>query len=296
MTWGQVAVAGIGLLAGSEGQESQSSTQRQLDPEQRSLLYDGEDSIFGRIRRMMDQNPTGINDQTIAGLNSRWNTATDPSIRAGFQNQRQTGNALMSLPIAGNPFTSQGGYSRDMFSNGAQPQAPTLLQRGSDGRPDLTRGGLLMNPPPQPQSNAPRIQPAAQQGPAPGYNPSQQAPSDIMGLYASIGRTGDKAPSQQEITYWRNTGLTGDQLAQRFKQEAASYGRGLGYDANIDQARGLLSAPAPQPAFRQPVTPARVAAPTPAPAPYNPQTPGSQFNSEEALAEWQRQQNLYNVG
>lgn len=304
MSWAAVGSTVVGGLMGSMGNEESSSRRQEMDPQLRGLLYGTDPNrvggLLGRVQQHFDANPTGMNQQQIDGMNQRWNTATDPSIRAGFQNQRQTGNALMSLPIAGNPFTREGGYSRDMFGGGGQQQPmPQLMVRqpgGGVGPAQIQGGGEFSGPPspaPAPQP-APR-QPAGQFGPAPGYNPSQQTPSDIAGLYASIGRTGENAPNAQEIAYWRNKGLTGEQLAQQFKYEAANYA-GPGYDANKQMARGLLDAPRTQ-AFNMPAAPP---APTPRPAApatqYNAQRPGSQFDSQEALAEYLRQQNLFNVG
>lgn len=265
----------IGGLLGSDEQEQSRTTQNQMDPDMRRYVFgeDGRGGLLGRLTERYNANPSGINQQMLDGWNRQYGLLTDPSVQAGYQHMRGTGNALMSSPIAGNPFTREGGYSRSMFGGGGQ------MQGGMQG-------------PPAPMQQAP--QPAGQFGPAPSYNPSQPGMSQARDLYAQIGRTGQNAPSQQELDFWAGTGLQGNALTQRFLGDAAGYA-GPGFDANKQRAQGLLAAR--QPAFSMPQAPTP-AAPAPAPAQqqYNPNQPGSQYGSEQALADWLRQQSTYGVG
>ena len=283
MSWAAVVTTVGGALLGSQGNETSSTQQQRRHPRIDAAWFgeDGQGGLLGQVTDRFNANPSGINQQMLEGWNSQYNTATNPSIRAGYENMRQNGNAHMSLPIAGNPFTQPGGYSRDMFGGGPQggamPQVRTAVpyQPGAQG--------------PEPQSYTPAPapaprQPAAQTGPAPGYNPSTQTPSDIAGLYAEIGRTGSNAPGADEVAYWRNKGLQGDALRQRFLQEASAYGRGRGYDSNIDRAQGLLGAGPRPPAFSMPATPARSVAAAPA------------GPTQQELSEQEKLLRLMNVG
>lgn len=230
----------IGAAMGAEGNRNSSTTRNPMDPRMDRYVYgeDGRSGLLGRITDRYNANPSGINQQMLDGWNRQWGLLTDPSVAQGYQGMRNTGNALMQSPIAGNPFTQPGGYDRSMFGGGSTPQPP--------------QGRAMQNPYGQQQGygqQQPQRQPAGQFGQAPRYNPSDPTGADISGLYASIGRTGQNAPSNQELDYWRGKGLLGDQLRSQFLNEAANYG-GPGYESSVNAARGLL-APR-QPVFGMP--------------------------------------------
>lgn len=247
MTWGMVGAAAVTVVGGamaSKGSKQSQTQKQELDPRMQGLLYgndpDNIGGLLGDAQARYKANPSGMNQQMIDGWNRQYGLLTDPSVQAGYQGMRNSGNALMQLPIAGNPFTQPGGYSRSMFGGG---------QQGYGG---------------QQQGGQQQRQPASQQGPAPAYNPSMPQQSDINSLYASIGRTGQNAPGQSELDYWKNTGLQGDQLRQRFLTEGANYA-GEGFDQFKQNAQGLLSGMGARQPFSLPAAPTAPAAPPPTP-------------------------------
>lgn len=176
------------------------------------------------------------------------------SNRGGMNSQMLSG-LNRQWDTLNNPST-QAGYTQ------MQQLGMGLMQSPIAGNP-FTRQGTTQTGPQ-----------AGQQGPAAGFNPSTAQPFDIQALYQSIGRTGASAPTQAETRYWQEKGLSGDNLRNQFMTEAANYGRGLGYDQNIDAARGLLGAPRTQ-AFSMPAAPAQQAQMQAPARQSNPQDPYS---------------------
>lgn len=95
-----------GALAGAQGQQGNVSTQNQMDPAMRQLLYsDGgvlnsTDTLF---RQQMAQG--GLNDRQRQGLDMQFNHYTNPANMQGYQAISNAGQGLLGRGVAANRFT-----------------------------------------------------------------------------------------------------------------------------------------------------------------------------------------------
>jgi hypothetical protein len=124
-----------GLLGGGQGQGGgmggDSTRTNQIDPRMAKYIYGDENGkgILDLAKGLYDNNPDGMNDQMRQGLNSQWNFLNDPALKQGYQHISNTGLGLMSMPIAGNPFTNgMGGRPQAMQSQQMPQFNPSSFQ------------------------------------------------------------------------------------------------------------------------------------------------------------------------
>jgi len=112
-----------GLLAGNEKAPTQTQSSS-LNAQVAPYVYGG-NGVTGVLPSAADwfsQNKSGLNPQMAEGLNRQYNVYSDPNIAQGYTNQQSLGQALLSAPIAGNPFTGGGStVMAPQTSSGVQP-------------------------------------------------------------------------------------------------------------------------------------------------------------------------------
>lgn len=93
-----------GAVAGSQPTTSTSTNQSKLDPRMDPYIY-GPDGVLPAAQDWYKANKTGLNDQMRQGLATQTAVLNDPATMAGYKQMQGLGSGLLSLPIAGNPFS-----------------------------------------------------------------------------------------------------------------------------------------------------------------------------------------------
>lgn len=103
-------LAGAALGAASGGGNETSTRAYQMDPRMDAYVYgsgpDDPNSYLGGLRQQYLENPSGINPTMQQALDIGKANLTDPAYSQTFQNMRDTGNRLLTGPMAGNPFAA----------------------------------------------------------------------------------------------------------------------------------------------------------------------------------------------
>ncbi|MES2187949.1 MAG: hypothetical protein V4505_25585 [Pseudomonadota bacterium] len=132
---GTVVGAGIGGLLGGffggDGGDTQQTTQAQLDPGARSLLYGDKTLAGGGLlpnaynQFLLQNSMQGLNPLMNAGLESQRQVLSSPNYTRGYDQMAGLGSSLLSQPIAGNPFTAGGtaGRPASLLSGAPAPTA-----------------------------------------------------------------------------------------------------------------------------------------------------------------------------
>ena len=115
-------IAGGGQQSG--GGMANGTTTNQIDPRMAKYIYGDATNtgILDYAKKMYEANPQGMNAQMVAGLNNQWNTISDPRVKQGFDQIQNTGMGLLSMPIAGNPFTNGMGGKAQAAQTAQAPQ------------------------------------------------------------------------------------------------------------------------------------------------------------------------------
>lgn len=107
----QVGGTLLGGIAGakSAGAEQIASRETKMDPRMDQYVYGSgygdPNSLLGAAQALWKQNPSGINPLMQQGLDMATSALTNPAYAQTYQNMRNLGNGLLSMPVAGNPFT-----------------------------------------------------------------------------------------------------------------------------------------------------------------------------------------------
>ena len=140
-----------GLMGGSSqggGMAGDSTSTNQIDPRMAKYIY-GDDTTKGILdiaRGLYEKNPDGMNEQMRQGLNNQWNTLNDPALKQGYQQMANTGMGLLSMPIAGNPFSNgMGGRPQAMQSQQMPQFNPSAYQGLLGGSQQMQSPFSLMN-------------------------------------------------------------------------------------------------------------------------------------------------------
>lgn len=114
-----------GLLGGSDsGGGTTSTSTNSSDPRFNKYLYDA-GGVLPSASNWYQNNSTGLNEQSLAGLNRQYAVASDPNTAQGYTNMQSLGSSLMGGAVAGNPFTD-GRMGGNLGQNLGQTQQPTM--------------------------------------------------------------------------------------------------------------------------------------------------------------------------
>lgn len=119
-----------GLLGGSSGSSGGTTTTstNAADPRFNQYLY-GTGGVLPSASNWYQNNSTGLNEQSLAGLNRQYSVANDPNTAQGYTNMQSLGSALMGGAVAGNPFTDGRmslGSTSGLGQNLGATQQPTM--------------------------------------------------------------------------------------------------------------------------------------------------------------------------
>lgn len=96
-----------GLLGGSSGSSgggTTSTSTNSADPRFNNYVY-GAGGVLPSAQNWYQNNSTGLNAQSLEGLNRQYAVASDPNTSQGYTNMQSLGSSLMGGKVAGNPFT-----------------------------------------------------------------------------------------------------------------------------------------------------------------------------------------------
>lgn len=146
-----------GLLGGSDsGGGTTSTSTNSSDPRFNKYLYDS-GGVLPSASNWYQNNSTGLNEQSLAGLNRQYAVASDPNTAQGYTNMQSLGSSLMGGAVAGNPFTD--GRMGNLGKNLGQTQQPTMggmsFNNPAAGGTGFNGGGAFTQPTYQTQNAAP---------------------------------------------------------------------------------------------------------------------------------------------
>lgn len=133
-----------GLLGGSDsGGGTTSTSTNSSDPRFNKYLYDA-GGVLPSASNWYQNNSTGLNEQSLAGLNRQYAVASAPNTAQGYTNMQSLGSSLMGGAVAGNPFTD-GRMGGTLGQNLGQTQQPTMggmsFNNPAAGGPGFNGGG-----------------------------------------------------------------------------------------------------------------------------------------------------------
>lgn len=187
--WLSTGAGLLGAFLGSKGNDTKTTSTNAIDPRMGSYIYGNGSNVQGVLPAATDwyqKNQSGLNDQSLQGLNRQWNTASDPNTAQGYTNMQGLGSSLMGGGVAGNPFTTgraslNGGANLGMGGQPAQPQFQNPALMGSV----------------QPSNSGPFTQPANTwhpQAPQAPQNPFGNSPGGAGGGDYGHNGNGSSAP------------------------------------------------------------------------------------------------------
>ena len=122
--WTDLIAPIAGAVLGNKGSKSTETTTKTTDPRYDPYLY-GYGGILPSAANWYSQNSSGLNDQSLLGLNNQWSQLG--ASKPGFDQMQSLGQTLMGGSVAGNPFTNGA-----MANGGKQPAgSPTQSTMGS---------------------------------------------------------------------------------------------------------------------------------------------------------------------
>lgn len=132
----------LGGSAGSNGGGTTTTSTNAADPRFNQYLY-GTGGVLPSASNWYQNNSTGLNEQSLAGLNRQYAVASDPNTAQGYTNMQSLGSSLMGGAVAGNPFTD--GRMGTLGKNLGQTQQPTMggmsFNNPAAGGPGFNGGG-----------------------------------------------------------------------------------------------------------------------------------------------------------
>ena len=136
--WLSAGASLLGGLLGSKGNDTKTTSTNAIDPRMGNYIYGNGSTTQGVLPAATDwyqNHQSGLNDQSLQGLNRQWNTASDPATAQGYTNMQSLGSSLMGGGVAGNPFTTgraslNGGANLGM---GGQPSFQNPATMGGTG-------------------------------------------------------------------------------------------------------------------------------------------------------------------
>lgn len=204
-----------GLLGSSNGATNTTTTStNSIDPQMKGYIYGNGSNIRGVLPAATDwyqNNQSGLNDQSLQGLNRQWNVASDPNTAQGYTNMQSLGSSLMGGGVASNPFTTGkvslaggngglglGGQSAQTMQQ-PQFQNPATMGSSMSGSSPFTQPTTTW----QPQTQQAAINSWLQQVPSSysssgnggGYSGTNSAGTgDLSGLMSSLGSFASNNP------------------------------------------------------------------------------------------------------
>ena len=188
--WLSTGASLLGAYLGSKGNDTKTTSQNTIDPRMGSYIYGNGSNVQGVLPAATDwyqKNPSGLNEQSVQGLNRQWNVANDPNTAQGYTNMQSLGSSLMGSGVAGNPFTSgRASLNSGNLGLGAGTAQPQFQNPASldGGRPSYA--GPLSNAGPFTQPTS-LWQP---QTPQAALSNWAQGPSNWNGGYSGSGGGG----------------------------------------------------------------------------------------------------------
>lgn len=144
--WLSTGASLLGAYLGSKGNDTKTTSTNAIDSRMGDYIYGNGSTTQGVLPAATDwyqKNQSGLNDQSLQGLNRQWNTASDPATAQGYTNMQGLGSSLMGGGVAGNPFTTGraslgGGANLGLSGPPAQPMAqPQFHNPATMGNPSM---------------------------------------------------------------------------------------------------------------------------------------------------------------